>query len=157
MALSKDQIRNSYPLPVYNYRVEIDGVAMSFAKASGLSISYETTTYKQSQTDGGKVGPMVMHMPAQPSDTSLTLERGLVRGDGVATLYRWLQSTQLNLVDKKDIYIRLLDESGKAVVSWKASNAFPTKLDAPAFDANSNDAAIQTMELKADAVTVEVE
>lgn len=156
MALSPQEIKNSYPLPAYNYRVEIDGTAVSFAKASGLSIGYETTTYKQSQTESGMVGPMVMHMPAQRSDASVTLEKGLVKSDSMNHLYEWIQSVQLNQVQKKDIYIRLLDETGSAVISWKVSNAFPTKLDAPSFDASGNDAAIETMELKADMVTIEV-
>ncbi|MEM9452613.1 MAG: phage tail protein [Myxococcota bacterium] len=156
MALSREEIKNSYPLPVYNYRVEIDGTAVSFAKVSGLSMSYETTTYKQSQTEGGKVGPVVMHMPSQPSNATVTLEKGLVTADSMTNLYEWIQSVQLNQVDKKDIYVRLLDEAGSAIISWKVSNAFPTKLDAPSFDANGNDVAVETMELMADAVMVEV-
>jgi phage tail-like protein len=34
-------------------------------------------------------------------------------------------------------------------------NAFPTKLDAPTFDAKSNDAAIESMELAADFISIE--
>jgi phage tail-like protein len=41
------------------------------------------------------------------------------------------------------------------VISWKVINAFPTKLDAPTFDASSNDVAIETMELRADNITIE--
>ena len=48
-----------------------------------------------------------------------------------------------------------MDEAGNAVVSWKVLNAFPTKLDAPSFDANSNDVAVESMELMADRVTIE--
>ncbi|MFN8459687.1 MAG: phage tail protein [Anaerolineae bacterium] len=29
------------------------------------------------------------------------------------------------------------------MISWKVINAFPTKLDTPTFDANSNDAAMK--------------
>ena len=48
MALSKSEIKTAYPLPTYNYRVEIAGVAIGFSEVSGLSISRETTTYKES-------------------------------------------------------------------------------------------------------------
>jgi phage tail-like protein len=41
------------------------------------------------------------------------------------------------------------------VVSWKATNAFPTKLSAPTFDAKSNDAAIETLDLQADFISME--
>ena len=51
--------------------------------------------------------------------------------------------------------MRLCDENGDPVISWKVANAFPTKLEAPTFDANSNDAAVESMELTADSVTME--
>lgn len=155
MALSKNEIKTAYPLPSYNYRVEINGVAVSFSEVSGLSISSEVHTYKESPTAGGKAGPVVMHMPAQFAMVSVTLKKGLVKTASVAALYRWIASTQINQIEKKDIYIRLCDEQGAAVVSWKVVNAFPKKLDAPSFSASSNDAAIETMELAADSVQIE--
>ena len=47
MATTTDDIKAAYPLPVYNYRVEIGSDAVSFSEVSGLSISYDTTTYKE--------------------------------------------------------------------------------------------------------------
>jgi phage tail-like protein len=156
MALTKDQIKNTYPLPVYNYRVEIGGEAVSFSEVSGLSIGFETTTYKESQTESGLAGPRVMNMPAQATSTTISLKKGVVRGGvSVGALYKWINSVQINQIEKKDIYIRLCDETGAPVISWKLINAFPTKLDAPTFDANSNDVAIESMELMGDGVTIE--
>jgi phage tail-like protein len=155
MAVTTAEIKNTYPLPVYNYRVEIAGVAIAFSQVSGLHIGHETTTYKESNTDQRAPGPRVFHMPSQATATNITLKKGLVRSQSVATLYKWIASIQANQVEKKDIYVRLCDENGDAVISWKVINAFPTKLDAPSFDANSNDAAIESMELRADGITVE--
>jgi phage tail-like protein len=155
MALTKDDIKTAYPLPVYNYRVEIDGNAVAFSEVSGLSISFETTTYKESPVEGGAPGPRVMHMPAQGTPATVTLKKGVVRGSSLAALFGWINSIQINQVDKKDIFVRLCDEQGAAVISWKVINAFPTKLDAPTFDANSNDAAIESMELTGDGIFIE--
>jgi phage tail-like protein len=155
MALSKSEIKTAYPLPAYNYRVEIAGVAIGFSEVSGLSISRETTTYKESPTAGGAAGPVMMNMPSQRASASISLKKGLVKTTSVATLYSWINSIQLNQVEKKDIYVRLCDESGNAVISWKVINAFPKKLDAPSFSASSNDAAIESMELMADAIFIE--
>ena len=155
MSLSKDDIKTAYPLPVYNYKVEIGSAAAAFSEVSGLSIGYETTTYKESPVGSGSPGPRVMHMPAQATATNITLKKGLVRKKSVETFYQWINSMQINQIEKKDIYVRLLDESGDPVISWKVINAFPTKLDAPTFDANSNDAAIESMELMADGVFIE--
>ncbi len=155
MALSKSEIKTAYPLPSYNYRVEIAGTAVGFSEVSGLSMKRETTTYKESSTGGGSPGPVVMHMPAQAAHATITMKKGIVRKNSVAALYNWLSSTQINQVDKKDIYVRLCDEKGDAVISWKVLNAFPTKLDAPSFTASSNDVAIETIELMADSIQME--
>ena len=155
MAVTKDDIKTAYPLPVYNYRVEIGADAVAFSEVSGLTVTYETTTYKESPVESGSPGPRVMHMPAQIPAATVTLKKGFVRGASVAALYSWISSTQLNQTEKKDIFVRLCDESGTPVVSWKVLNAFPTKLEAPTFDANSNDVAVESMELTADGVTME--
>jgi phage tail-like protein len=154
MATSKATIKASYPLPVYNYRVNIGKDTVAFSEVSGLNISYETTVYKESGTESGKVGPNVFRMPAQRADTKLTLKKGLVPDKSQSALYDWLNSIATNQVEKKDIVISLCDETGKAVVSWTVQNAFPTKLDAPTFDAKSNDVAIESMELMADGLVI---
>ena len=155
MPVSPDTIRTDYPLPVYNYRVEIGGDAVAFSEVSGLSIGYETSTYKESPTGGGAPGPRVMIVPGQRNAAKVTLKKGIVRGTSIKQLYGWIKTITINQVEKKDIFIRLCDEKGAAVISWKAVNAFPTKLDAPTFDAKSNDAAIESMELSADSISLE--
>ena len=153
MAVSVNDIKTNYPLPVYNYRVEIGKDAVAFSEVSGLSIERETVTYKESRTGAG-IGPVVMHMPAQGTPANITLKKGYVKANSIKTLYNWLNSTKINQIEKKDIYIRLLDETGAPIVSWTIINAFPKKLDAPSFDANANEVAIETMELMADGITM---
>ncbi len=155
MALTKDQIRADYPLPVYNYRVDIDGESVSFSEVSGLELAFETHTYKESFTEGGKSGPNIMYMPSQIQAVTITLKKGFVTSKSIRVFYDWINSVSLNQVDKKDIVVHLLDETGSTVVSWKVIDAFPTKLTAPTFDANSNDVAIETMELMANRVSTQ--
>ena len=40
MPTSTQDIRTEYPLPVYNYRVEIGPDAVAFSEVSGLNIAY---------------------------------------------------------------------------------------------------------------------
>ncbi|MGR9052704.1 MAG: phage tail protein [Gammaproteobacteria bacterium] len=154
MAVSKEDIKSSYPLPVYNYRVEIGSDAVAFSEVSGLSISYETTTYKESPVESGKPGPRVMTMPAQRQAPTITLKKGLVPAVSMKVLYEWIKGIQTNQIEKKDINVSLCNENGEAVVTWKISNAFPTKLEGPTLDANSNDVALETMELMADGISI---
>jgi len=155
MAVSKKDIKSTYPLPVYNYRVEIGNDTIAFSEVSGININYETTTYKESSTTGSP-GPRVLYMPAQRAAANITLKKGLVTSSSVGVFYDWISSTKINQVEKKDIIIRLCDEEGVAIISWKVTNAFPTKLDAPSFDSNSNDVAVESMELMGDSVTIAV-
>lgn len=154
MPTPKAVVKATYPLPVYNYKVDIGSTTVAFSEVSGLNVAYETTTYKESSTEAGKVSPKVFRMPAQAVTTTLTLKKGLVPSKNKTALYDWISTISLNQVEKKDITISLCDEAGKAVVTWKVINAFPTKLDVPTFDANSNDVAIESMELMADDVQI---
>ena len=144
MATTAEDIKNNYPIPVFYYRVTIgEDDSHAFSEVSGLSIEYETITYKDgmSYRDGAK------HMPGLGTPVNLTLQRGIVRQGSY--LLDWINSVQLNTVEKRDVRIDLLDESGEAVVSWTAIDAFPKKLDAPSFNATSNEVAVESLELMA--------
>jgi phage tail-like protein len=154
MATTAETIRNEYPLPVYNYRVEIGSEAIAFSEVSGLNIAYDVGTYKESPI-ASQPGPRTLFYPAQATATTLSLKKGIIKGVSIKKLYDWIMTVQTNLVEKKDVFIRLCNEKGDPVISWKVGNAFPTKLSAPTFDANSNDAAIETLDLQADYITME--
>jgi len=47
--------------------------------------------------------------------------------------FNWINSIQTNRVDKRTSTSGYAYEEGNAVISWKVINAFPTKLDGPAF------------------------
>ena len=155
MALTKEQIRTDYPLLVYNYRVDIDNTSVSFSEVSGLELSFETITYKESHRVSGKSGPNIMYMPGMIQPVNISLKKGLVPGVSMKVFYEWINSIELNRVDKKDIVVHLLDEKGDTVVSWKVIDAFPTKLSAPSFSANSNEVAIESLDLMASRVFME--
>ena len=144
MATTIDDIKNKYPIPVFYFRVTIgDNDAIAFSEVSGLSFQYETITYKDglSYKDGPK------YMPGYFNAVNLTLKKGIVKADSF--LLDWFKSIRLNTVTKQDVRIDLLNENGEATVSWVAKDAFPTKLDAPSFNATSNEVAIESLELTA--------
>lgn len=155
MALTKEQIETDYPLPIYNYRVDINGESITFSEVSGLELAFETITYKESFAASGKAGPNIMYMPGQIQPVNVSMKKGLVKGKSIPVFYDWINDIELNRVDKRDIVVHLLDETGSTVVSWKVIDAFPTKLSAPSFDASSNEVAIESMDLMAFRVTME--
>ena len=94
-------------------------------------------------------------MPSQATATTVVFKKGLVPSTSLANLYGWIKGVTVNQVEKKDVFVRLCDENGDPVVSWKIINAFPVKLSGPAFSASSTDVAVETMELRADGITIE--
>jgi phage tail-like protein len=154
MAQDKNQIKATYPLPAYNYRVTIlqDGasLALSFSEVSGLNVEYEPVTYKH----GFSFVMGVKLIPGMRQPTRLTLKRGVAKGSDF--LYRWLNSTDTNPFGnaQRDILVDLCDEAGGVVIRWTVQGALPVKLTAPTFDANTNEVAIETLELVAHGVQV---
>ncbi len=157
MALSKTEIKADYPLPVYNYKVTINSTTLGFSEISGLSVEYEPVTYKHGMSFcmGAKI-IRGMHQPIR-----LTMKKGVFKNqDGAAGfLATWFQDAYDNAKQfqnaKKDILIDLCDESGTPLVRWNVQGALPVKLDAPAFSAESNDVAIESMELVAHDIRVD--
>lgn len=151
MATTAEDIKTTYPLPVYHFSVQIDGMdAVQFSEVSGLAMERQLITYK----DGLSATKGNHYMPGQTGDTKLTLKRGIVKGG--SDLYNWMASIQVTAVNKKSVTISLMnDEGDKPVVSWKVTNAFPLKLDAPSFNATSNEVAVESLDLAAQSVTVE--
>lgn len=149
MATARQVIRDTYPLPVYNYRVTIGGETHGFSEVSGLSIQHEAITYKHGLS--WREGPV--QMPGMKGEVKLTLKRGMVKTRSL--MLDWIGSIHLNKVPKRDLAIDLCDESGTPVVSWKVYNAFPLKLDAPGLNSDSNDLAVESLELLAGGIQME--
>lgn len=156
MALDKETIKNTYPLPAYNYRVTIlnndESTVVSFAEVTGLTLEYEPVTYKHglSFLTGNKI------IPGMRQAIRLTLRKGLVQSGNY--LHDWIYNTYTDPTFAgaiRDIVIDLCDEVGEPVIRWAVQGALPIKLEAPGFDANTNDVAIETMELIAHDLQVE--
>jgi len=156
MAQDKDHIKSNYPLPAFSYRVTIiadaEPIEFSFAEVSGLSVEYEPVTYKHgfSFVMGSKI------IPGMRQPITLSMSRGIVQNRD--QLNSWLSDAYGNpfsTTAKRDILIDLCDEEGQPVVRWTVKDALPTKLDAPTFDADSNDVAIESIEFIAHDLKIE--
>lgn len=150
MAIAKDTIAESFPIPVFQYKVEIEGLdEMAFSEVSGLNIEVEPITYK----DGMSYMKGIQYMPGNRTPIKLTLKKGMtIASEG---LYSWMNDISLNAVEKKNITIRLMNVTGDApVVNWVVENASPTKLEGPSFNATSNEVAFESIEVIADRMTI---
>lgn len=151
MPSDRDPTKPSYPLPVYNYRISVEDMAMGFSEVSGLNVEYQAVTYRHglSFLSGEKI------VPGMRQPVRLTMKRGIMEGNGI--LADWFQRAHTNSFTsaKKDILVDLCDESGNTVVRWKVRGALPVKLSAPTFDAKSNEVAVESLELIAQDIQVD--
>ena len=145
MAQTKEQQRTSYPLPAYNFRVTVGGTAMSFAEVSGVTLEYGTVTYRHGLSF---VEGEAIETYRTAAYAPIMLKRGTV--SGVTHLHKWLLSKTARNVD-----ISLCDETGQPVVTWHVAKALPTKLQAPLYAADTDEVAIETLEVMASDVSIE--
>ncbi|HZN91127.1 MAG TPA: phage tail protein, partial [Myxococcales bacterium] len=136
--------RANHPLAAYNFKVTVDGVAMRFAKVSGLQREHQTVTYRHglSFLEGEQISKFHMER-----FVSVTLEQGTVQGQKV--LHQWLERSQPGVME-----VSLCDEKGVPVIAWSIARALPVKLTAPTFDAATNQVSIETLEIRAAGISI---
>jgi phage tail-like protein len=131
----------TYPLPKFHFQVQWGGERIGFTEVTGLDMQVEAIEYREgSSPEYSKV-----KMPGMHKFSNLTLKRGSIAGD--SDFYKWVNEISLTKVTRRDIVISLLNETHAPVMSWKAKQAFPVKLQASDLKADGNEVAIETIEL----------
>ena len=140
---------NEYPLSKFYFQVDWGGTQVGFNEISGLDIEVEPIEYRH----GASPEFSKIKMPGMKKFSNITLKRGSFKGDN--EYYEWLQSIKLNTVERRNVTISLLDESGAPVITWKVNKAFPIKLQSTDLKAEGNEVAIESLELAHEGLTIE--
>ena len=85
-----------------------------------------------------------------PRYASITLRRGKVCGK---QFFNWLETG--TSAEPCDVTISLLDESHQQELVWKVKNAWPVRLQGPGLKATGNEAAIESIELSHEGITIQ--
>jgi phage tail-like protein len=127
----------NYPLPKFHFMVEWgNGYKTGFTEVTGLDIQIEAIEYRE----GNSKQDSKVKMPGMRKYSNITLKRGTFEGD--TDFYNWV-----NTAERSDIIIKLLNEGLEPVLTWKAVNAFPVKVQASDLKADGNEVAIESMEI----------
>lgn len=140
-----------YPLPVFHFQVEWGGTNLGFSEVSGLNLETQVIEYR----DGLSPEYSAKKMPGIPKFGNITLKRGIIPADN--DFYKWLNTTKLNKVERRNLTISLLNESHEPVMTWKVNNCFPVKVEGPGLKATGNEVAIESIEIAHEGLTVENE
>jgi phage tail-like protein len=132
---------NQYPIPKFHFRVEWGGERLGFTEVTGLDMQVEAIEYRE----GSSPEYSKIKMPGMHKFSNITLKRGSVAGD--SDFYKWINTISLNQAERRDVIISLLNETHSPVLTWRAKNSFPIKLQASDLKSDGNEVAIETLEL----------
>lgn len=131
----------TYPLPKFHFQVQWGGERIGFTEVTGLDMQVEAIEYRE----GSSPEYSKIKMPGMHKFSNITFKRGTMNGD--SDFYKWLNEISLTTVTRRDIVISLLNERHAPVMTWKAKQAFPVKIQASDLKADGNEIAIETLEL----------
>jgi phage tail-like protein len=136
------------PYPAFNFLVVIDGVTKAgFSECSGISITTEVIKYRTGAED-----PSPRKVEGQTEYGNITLKRGMIQDKG---LWEWRKRVLDGQTLRASGSITLRDTMGNDKVRYAFSNAWPTKLEGPAFNAKNNEVAVETLEMAVEKVEVQ--
>jgi len=130
-----------HPMPAYHFLVEWGGTRVGFIEVSGLEITTDLIEHR----DGADPNQVAHKMPGLTRYKNIVLKRGILKGDN--DFFNWMNTKNLNQVERRDIVIQLLNENHEPVIIWRAVNAFPVRLSGPVLNANTSEVAIEELEL----------
>ena len=127
------------PLPRFNFRVEIDGIAVaSFAEVSGLESETAVIDYR---TGDSRV---TRKLPGLTKYANIVLRRGMTLD---LALWQWRKTVVEGRAERRNGSIVLSDEAGKDMLRINFFGGWPCKWEGLALNAKTSEVAIETLEI----------
>jgi phage tail-like protein len=124
----------------FNFLVEIDGMTRAaFQVFSGGDSTIDVIEHREG---GDNLTPR--KLPGMNKFSNIQLKWGMTDD---RQLYDWHRAAVQGDVQRKNGSVVLLNRKGEEVARWNFIRAWPTKYDAPDFDAEKADVAIEMLEL----------
>jgi phage tail-like protein len=128
------------PLVAFRFRVEIGNlIEAGFAECSGLQVETEL----QEVREGGE-NAFVYKLPKGSKHVNLTLKHGITVSP---VLWNWHKDVVNGKVQRKMVYVVLVDSAGQETWRWRLQDAFPVKWMGPELKADSSTVAFESLEL----------
>ena len=138
-----------YPLSKYHFIVEWGGGKTSFTEVSGLSLELAVVEHRS----GDAREHSTVKMPGLKKFGNIVLKRGIQAGD--KDFFNWINTIQLNQVERRNVTISLLNESHEPIMVWRIRNAWPCKYVVGDLNASSNEVLIEMIELAHEGLSLE--
>lgn len=124
----------------FSFLVEIQGLIVGgFSEVSGLQAETEFEEIRE-----GSVNDHLHKLPKITKYPNLALKRGVTDSE---TLWMWHQDVSRGKVERRSVFIVLLDEEGMEKWRWAFIDAYPVKWTGPDLKADGNAVALESLEL----------
>lgn len=135
----------TYPLPKFHFKVTHGDVEFNCTEVSGLDFEREIIEYRAGADN-------VYYKSKQPGlekYSNITVKRGSFADKSKEFYNQWIKTVFFQEGDEQyrgDLTISMLDEKHEPVITWKAENAYITKIQSTDLKAEGNEIAIETAE-----------
>lgn len=147
--MAGEQQEAPWPIPQFHFMVTLgDKGEIAFQEVSGLDTEYDVEEYRALHS----VDFSTVKMPGLKKVSEITLKKGMFKDD--TGLFDLLTSVKMNTVARLTVTIQLLDEEHKPLFTWTLKNAFLKKVSGATLHAETSEAAIETLVLVHEGLTM---
>jgi phage tail-like protein len=140
--MAVDKQDDLWPLPKFYFSVQLgDHSAAAFQEVSGLESETQVIEYRH----GNSPTFAPIKMPGLARGGHVTLTKGMFVKD--AKFFTLYDEIKMNQIKRRTVVISLLDEGGHPRMTWTLNNAWPTKITATDLKSQSDEVAVESLEL----------
>ena len=125
---------------------EVEGI--TFQEVSGLEFEPKLAQKKQNYRPVGKK----FDLPGIIENSIVTLKKGICENDSV--FWEWFQQIKMNTIERHDVEIKLVDESGKSTMTWTLANAWPSKINSTDLKSDGKEILIESIEIAYESLSI---
>lgn len=141
---------STWPMPKFRFEVDLgsDLTKVAFQEVSGMDVENQIIEYRASNS------PLfsTIKMPGIVKYGNITMKRGIFVNDN--TFWNWHAEIKMNVIKRRTVIIRLLDEAGGTTMQWQLDNAWPTKITSTDLKSDGNEVAVDTIEIAHEMITI---
>jgi len=142
------QSTSVWPISKFYFQVKWDSEVLSFQEVTGLDVEAQVIEYRS----GDSPVFSTVKMPGIQKSGNVTMKKGVFKSDN--KFWDWFNKIKMNTIARVPVTISLLDETGAPTMVWTLANAWPTKITGTDLKSDGNEAAIETIEIAHEGLTI---
>ncbi|PRY90718.1 MULTISPECIES: phage tail protein [Mongoliibacter] len=140
---------SNWPLPKFYFSVDWGSTTdIPFQEVSGLEIEAQPIEYRH----GNSPVFSTINMPGIIKNSHVTMKKGVFVNDNA--FWDWYNQIKMNTIERQNVVIKLLDESGSPTMTWTLNNAWPSKISSTDLKSDANEVAVESIEISHEGLTI---